>query len=162
MITIQKPALSNPVQLSTRPTATPTAEPKRLAVPDVKLTAGMLRIFEQYRAGTYRAADYSTRTCQRHRKYFLSLGIDLRRPFGPSAIISPPKVELRTRPSKKSLPAAKKKQVSAPKSASAISEPNRRKSKCASEALFRAQRSRAQRRRIDRSAGLGVMVRVAK
>ncbi len=45
------------------------------------LSATMRRILEQYRAGTYAVDDYSTRTVQRHRKFFMARGIDLRTPF---------------------------------------------------------------------------------
>lgn len=103
------PALSKLMRESARSQA-PTAERKRIAVDDRAMSAGMLRIFEQYRAGTYRAADYSTRTCQRHRKYFLFMGIDLRKPFSPSAPPNPPLPELR----KKSVPSKKLKSKLSP------------------------------------------------
>lgn len=152
------PALSKLMRDSVAPET--QAERKRIAVHDGTMTAGMKRIYEQYRAGAYCTDDYSTRTCQRHRKFFLSLGIDLRAPYRPSASPSPPKPELRTKQRKESLPATKNaKQRPLPESAPATSEPTCRKSKFASESLSRARRARVKQHRADRVVGLGALAR---
>lgn len=59
--------------------AVPKSVKKQVVAPE--LSATMRRILEQYRAGTYAVDDYSTRTVQRHRKFFMARGIDLRTPF---------------------------------------------------------------------------------
>lgn len=72
-------------------------------------TAGMHRILEQYKSGTYIAEDYSTRTEQRHRQIFLGFGIDLRKPYKPMLLGSSGGLKIRPRISAK--PLGKKKMM---------------------------------------------------
>lgn len=72
-------------------------------------TAGMHRILEQYKSGTYIAEDYSTRTEQRHRKIFLKFGIDLRKPYKP--VLPGLSGGLKTRPKTSAKPLGKKKMM---------------------------------------------------
>lgn len=128
---------------------------------DAALTAGMRRILEHYCAGKYCTDDYSTRTCQRHRKFFLEIGIDLRAPQTAPASLSVPKRPAVQRA--KSVPNRNKemKQVPAPESAPAC-EPICRKSKCASNAFFRMRRARVQQRKTGGTIGLGAMARLTR
>jgi len=153
------PAQSKLIQVSAPPQM-PTAERKRVAVYDRALTAGMRRIYEQYKAGTYDANDYSQRSCQRHRKYFLSIGIDLRKPFSPSTSIKMSVPASQPKQRAKILPATKKtNQLPAPESAPPTSEPTCRKAKCASDAISKSHRTRVQRHRTARAVGLGAIAR---
>jgi len=142
------------------PPQKPTAERKRIAVHDSALTAGMRRIYEQYKSGTYDANDYSQRSCQRHRKYFLSIGIDLRKPFCPSMSIKMSVPASQPKQRAKILPDTKKtKKLPVPESALPTSEPSCRKSKCASDAFSKSHRTRVQRHRTARAVGLGAIAR---
>lgn len=158
-------AVSLPPTLDKLVYATPKAKPKRTQTTHGdELTTGMRRIYEQYRAGTYDTNDYSQRSCQRHRKYFLSMGIDLRKPYSPSATVrvSMPKPLAKQRA--KSVPNKKKKMKlqPAPEHASETSDPACRKSKCASDALDRSMhRARVQPRRTGITTGLGALARRA-
>lgn len=79
------PALSKLMRESV-PMLMPKKKLKQIVAYDKMLSAGMRRILEQHKSGTYDADDYSTRTCQRHRKFFLEMGIDLRKPYSTSSI----------------------------------------------------------------------------
>ena len=128
---------------------------------DAALTAGMRRILAQYCAGKYCTDDYSTRTCQRHRKFFLEIGIDLRAPHTTPASLSVPKRPAVQRA--KSVPNRNKemKQVPVPESAP-VCEPICRKSRCASNAIFRMRRARVQQRKTGGTVGLGAMARITR
>jgi hypothetical protein len=146
------------------PIAAPIKKCKPAAVHDANLTAGMRRIYDQYRAGKYSATDYSIRTAQRHRRYFLSVGIDLRASFCPSATGSLHVSQPLAKPRANSV-AVKNKKVKpspAPEPVSASSDPCR-KSKCASDALSRSvHRARVQPRRAGITTGLGALAHRAR
>ena len=85
---LRKPCLipiSTPLKkVSTQPVtvnAVNTAVVRKTVGHEHELSAAMRRILEQYRAGTYKTSDYSTRTVQRHHKYFIARNIDLSTPF---------------------------------------------------------------------------------
>lgn len=139
---------------------TSTTMHSQSVVANGQLTSGMQRIFELYKSGAYFAACFSLRSEQRHRKFFRKLGIDLRKPYCPSSVglfLSEPPTKHRTKPMRNEK--KKGKLLPAPESAPPTSEPTCRKSKCASEALSRAHRTRVQRHRMDRTVGLGAMAR---
>lgn len=151
----------------TVPIAAQKAVCKNIVMTDGALTAGMRRILEQYRAGTYCSDDYSTRTCQRHRKLFLEMGIDLRAPYRhrPSASPSPSVPELRTRQRAKPLCATKTvmKRQPEPESVAASELSICRKSKSVSHVVAREHRTRAQqRRRVGVTSALGAMARLTR
>lgn len=156
------PTLSNLMRESV-PRLVPKKKHKQIVAHDKALTAGMRRIFEQYRAGTYSASDFSVRTAQRHRKFFLTMCIDLRKPYSPSLSgrlsVSVQSTKQRTQ----SVPNKNKKMKQPPASEpSATSEPACRKSKCAINALVRVQRARVQPRRSGGTTALGAMARLTR
>lgn len=94
--------------------AVPAIKNKRIDAHDKKLTAGMRRILRQYKSDTYFTAGYSQRSCQRHRKFFLELGIDLREPYKPTASTKLPVPKLTKRSTKPLLVKKKRKQLPKP------------------------------------------------
>lgn len=157
------PSLARLMQ-ETAPMVTPTKKCKHVIAIDVALSAGMRRIWDQYRAGKYSASDYSVRTAQRHRKFFLSMGFDLRVPYSTLALTRLPVSE---QPAKqRAISAKNKKKVVKPLPASEPEppsiEPNSHKSVCASNALSRAYRAGLQQRRSSGTTGLGALARRAR
>lgn len=94
--------------------AVPAIKNKRIDAHDKKLTAGMRRILKQYKSDTYFTAGYSQRSCQRHRKFFLELGIDLREPYKPTESTKLPEPDLTKRRTKLLLVKKKSKQLPKP------------------------------------------------
>lgn len=155
------PILSNLMrERESVPRLVPKKKHKQIVAHDKALTAGMRRIFEQYRAGTYSASDFSVRTAQRHRKFFLSIGIDLRKPYSLSATVRVSVPESLPKPRAKPVPVKKKKmgQPLAPESASTTSA----KSKCVSEVIARVHKARVQLRRTAITTGLGALAHRAR
>lgn len=158
------PALSRLVQ-NAASGADQTKNNNQIVTTGTDLPIGMRRVFELYKSGAYFSAGYSQRSQQRHRKYFLSMGIDLRKPYSPSATA---RVSMPEQPAKQrtqSMPNKKKiaKPPPAPEPTSAASDPACRKSQCASDALSRsAHRARVPPRRTGITTGLGALARRAR
>ncbi|CAG9932092.1 hypothetical protein [Candidatus Nitrotoga arctica] len=102
---------------------------------------------------------HSQRSCQRHRKFFLELGIDLREPYKPTASTKLPEPELTKRSTKPLLVKQKSKQLPKPVHA-------HRPSSCRSERVsgivpINVPGQRTQRRKLnEKPIGLAALQRL--